>query len=274
MITPFPRSLACLILALAFALPVHAVEPRQNTLGMTFVFIPPGEFRMGTSLDEAESIAFEMPEPDASKFLDEAPVHTVVISQGFWLGQSEVTQGQWHQLMGDKPGPAEYWQQADWESLPVVSVSWDMAQQFLTRLNQRDASFRYRLPSEAEWEYAARAGSTATRPVPVEQLAEYAWFIENSGDVPQPVASRKPNAFGLYDMLGNVWEWVNDRYHPDTYTKATRTDPMGPAQGGSRVRRGGSYHCPLFQTRPGYRSANTPDTAYSVIGLRVVGEER
>ena len=156
---PFPRSLACLILALAFALPVHAVEPRQNTLGMTFVFIPPGEFRMGTSLDEAESIAFEMPEPDASKFLDEAPVHTVVISQGFWLGRSEVTQGQWHQLMGDKPGPAEYWQQADWASLPVVSVSWDMAQQFLTRLNQRDTSFHYRLPSEAEWEYAARAGS-------------------------------------------------------------------------------------------------------------------
>jgi sulfatase modifying factor 1 len=268
----FPRGIAFLILAYAFALPLHATEPRQNSLGMTFVFIPPDEFRMGTSLDEAEIIAREMETPDASRFLDEAPVHRVIISTGFWLGESEVTQGQWHRLMGDKPGPAAGWEQPDWESLPVVSVSWDMAQQFLTRLNERDEQFRYRLPTEAEWEYAARAGSTATRPVPVEQLGDYAWFIENSGDVPHPVASRKPNAFGLYDMLGNAWEWVNDRYHPDTYTKATRTDPTGPAQGASRVRRGGSYHCPLFQTRPAYRSANAPDTAYSVIGFRVVAE--
>jgi len=272
MMKPFLRGVACLILPLA--LPLHATEPRHNALGMPFVFIPSGEFRMGTSLDEAETIAWEMETPDASRFLDEAPFHRVVISQGFWLGRTEVTQGQWHEVMETKPGPAAYWQRPDWASLPVVSVSWHGAQQFLTRLNRRDASFRYRLPSEAEWEYAARAGSTATRPVPVAQLGESAWFIENSGDVPHPVASRKPNAFGLYDMLGNVWEWVNDRYHPDTYTRATRTDPTGPAQGASRVRRGGSYHCPLFQTRPGYRSANTPETAYSVIGLRVVGEER
>lgn len=269
-----PHTLACLILACTFASPLYAAELRHNDLGMSFVFVPPGEFRMGTSLADAEDIAFEMAEPDAGKFLDEAPVHTVVISQGFWLGRTEVTQGQWQRLMGDKPGPAEYWAQADWEALPVVSVSWDMAQQFLTRLNESDTQFRYRLPSEAEWEYAARAGSTATRPVPVEQLGDYAWYIETSGDVPHPVASRKPNAFGLYDMLGNVWEWVNDRYGPDTYTKATRTDPTGPAQGASRVRRGGSYHCPLYQTRPGYRSANAPDTAYSVIGFRVVAEAR
>jgi formylglycine-generating enzyme required for sulfatase activity len=88
------------------------------------------------------------------------------------------------------------------------------------------------------------------------------------------VASREPNAFGLHDMLGNAWEWVNDRYHPDTYTKAKRTDPKGPAQGASRVRRGGSYHCPLYQTRPAYRSANSPDTAYSVISFRVLAEEK
>jgi len=270
----FPRGIAFLILACAFALPVHAAEQRQNTLGMSFVFVPPGEFRMGTSLDDADIIAREMEKPDASQFLDEAPVHTVIISKGFWLGRTEVTQGQWHRLMGDKPGPAAYWQRPDWESLPVVSVSWDMAQEFLARLNQRDKQFRYRLPTEAEWEYAARAGSTATRPVPVEQLGDYAWFIRNSGDVPHPVASRKANAFGLHDMLGNVWEWVNDRYDPDTYTRATRTDPTGPAQGTSRVRRGGSYHCPLYQTRPAYRSANIPDTAYSVIGFRVVAAEK
>ena len=270
MMKPFPRSLACLILALAFALPVHAVEPRQNTLGMTFVFIPPGEFRMGTSLDEAESIAFEMPEPDASKFLDEAPVHTVVISQGFWLGQSEVTQGQWHQLMGDKPGPAEYWQQADWESLPVVSVSWDMAQQFLTRLNQRDASFRYRLPSEAEWEYAARAGSTATRPVPVEQLAEYAWFIENSGDVPHPVASRKPNAFGLYDVSGNVWEWCSDDWHPN-YSSAPKNGSswVDNPRGSLRVGRGGSWGDDASSCGVGFRIFYAPQGTFGFLGFRV-----
>jgi len=270
----FPGGVALLILAPALAMPVYAVDHRQNTLGMEFVFIPPGEFRMGTSLDDAEIIAWEMESPDASKFLDEAPVHTVAISTGFWLGRTEVTQDQWYRVMGHKPGPAAHWQQDDWRSLPVVSVSWNMAQQFIARLNQLDKQFSYRLPSEAEWEYAARAGSASIRPVAMEHLSEYAWFIKNSGDVPQPVASRKPNAFGLHDMLGNAWEWVNDRYHPDTYSKAKRTDPKGPVQGASRVRRGGSYHCPLYQTRPAYRSANSPDTAYSVISFRLLAEEK
>ena len=241
---------------------------------MEFVFLPPGEFRMGTSLDDAETITWEMENPDAGKFLDEAPVHTVTISRGFWLARTEVTQAQRCQVMGDKPGPASHWQRADWRSLPVVSISWNMAKQFIGRLNQLDTQYNYRLPSEAEWEYAARAGSTAIRPVSAEQLTEYAWFIDNSGDVPQPVASLKPNAFGLYDMLGNAWEWVNDRYHPDTYTRRRRIDPQGPVEGTARVRRGGSYHCPLYQTRPAYRSANTPDTAYSVISFRLVAEEK
>ena len=269
-----PAGAILLILAHALTIPAYAAELRHNSLGMAFVYVPPGEFRMGTSLVDAETIAWEMETPDASKFLDEAPVHTVSISNGFWLGRTEVTQDQWHQVMGDKPGPAELWQQPDWQSLPVVSVSWDMAQQFIGKLNQLDRQFSYRLPTEAEWEYAARAGNTSIRPVPVQQLTDYAWFIENSGDVPHPVATRKPNAFGLHDMLGNAWEWVNDSYHPDTYTKSKRFNPKGPAEGESRVRRGGSYHCPLFQTRPAYRSANKPDTAYSVISFRVLAEEK
>ena len=241
---------------------------------MIFIFIPPGEFRMGTRLEDTEDIAWEMPEPDASRFLDEVPAHTVVIRQGFWLGRTEVTQGQWHRLMDDKPGPDAYWQQADWKSLPVVSVSWDETQRFIARLNRHDTQFRYRLPTEAEWEYAARAGNTSPWPVSFEELGDYAWYIENSGDVPHPVATRKPNGFGLYDMLGNVWEWVHDHYDPNTYTEATRTDPTGPAHGTSRVRRGGSYHCPLYETRAGYRSANMPDMGYSVLGFRVVAEKR
>ena len=265
---------AVLLLAQVLSMPVNATDQRRNSLGMEFVFIPPGEFRMGTSLDDAEIIAWEMEDPDASKFLDEAPVHSVTISTGFWLGRTEVTQDQWFRVMGEQPGPAAYWQHADWQSLPVVSVSWNMAQAFISRLNRLDRQFSYRLPSEAEWEYAARGGSSAIRPVPAEQLTDYAWFIVNSGDVPQPVASRKPNSFGLHDMLGNAWEWVQDRYHPDTYTRSGRTDPRGPAQGASRVRRGGSYHCPLYQTRPAYRAANTPDTVYSVISFRLVAEKK
>jgi formylglycine-generating enzyme required for sulfatase activity len=149
-----------------------------------------------------------------------------------------------------------------------------MAQRFVEELNRVDGMFRYRLPREAEWEYAARAGSDGIRPYPSDRLTAHAWFIQNSGDVPHPVATRQPNAFGLYDMLGNALEWVEDRYAADIYTATRRIDPEGPEQGPLRVRRGGSYHCPLWQTRPAYRAADTPRTAYSVIGFRVAAEEK
>lgn len=267
--------LGIVLLACVTAIPTFAAEARRNTLGMEFVFVPPGEFRMGTSPSDIDQILFEMDTPDTSIFSDETPVHSVQITKGYWLARTEITQQQWQQVMQNRPGPADHWQRSDWQTLPVVSISWNMAQKFVTELSKSDAKYKYRLPTEAEWEYAARAGSNSTRPMPVEQLGEYAWILRNSDDVPHPVATRKPNAFGLYDMLGNAWEWVNDRYSKDIYSAERRVDPTGPAQGMKRVRRGGSYHCPIHETRPGFRSPDaTPDVSYTVTGFRVVAEEK
>jgi len=112
------------------------------------------------------------------------------------------------------------------------------------------------------------------RPYPVDKINDYVWFIKSSGDEPQPVATRQPNGWDLYDMVGNVWEWINDWHSPDSYSSANRADPVGPAKGRLRVRRRGSYHCPLYQARPGFRQANKPDARFSVIGFRVVAEKR
>lgn len=265
-----------LLLAFLFtcllSLPAHASDIIENFLGMRFIKIPAGEFIMGT--DDLTSAVMEIPEPEKNALTDETPAHTVVISKAFYLAQTEVTQQQWFKVMENKPGPDEVWQREDWKSLPAVSVSWFMAQRFVEEINKMDDEYRYRLPTEAEWEYVAKDGVNALRPVELEELEDHAWFINNSKDVPQPVATRKPNRFGVYDMMGNVWEWVDDWYAADTYTKEKRTDPTGPANGRSKVRRGGSYHCPLHLTRPGYRSANPPGTSYEVLGFRVIAEAR
>lgn len=262
----------CLILLL-FCLssnPGFASESLKNSLDMRFVRIHAGSFVMGnTQIDET---AFELPDGDVQRIQDETPPHTVRISRDFWLGATEVTQGQWLRLMGSRPGPAALWRRADWQRLPVVSVSWNDAQRFIQKLNAKEKTKAYRLPSEAEWEYAARAGSTDARPFPKDKLNENAWSIKNSNDEPQPVASKLANAWGLYDMLGNAWEWVADRYNEDYYARAPNTDPQGPSSGAQRVRRGGSYHCETHLMRVNYRASDTPDTRYSVLGFRVLRE--
>ena len=259
-------------LLVAAAATAASPEVIRNELGMEFVRVPAGTYKMGTA--DLEAAVMLQPEPEPAKIEDETPRHRVRISEPFHLGRTEVTQGQWQAVMGTRPGPDNYWARDDWRRLPVVAVSWTMAQRFIARLNARDDGLRYRLPTEAEWEYAARAGTTGLWPWPRRQLAAHAWFINNSGDRPHPVASRQPNAFGLHDMIGNVWEWTHDWYRPDTYAQGPRVDPQGPETGEYRVRRGGSYHCPIHLTRVARRSANTPETAYSVIGFRLVAERR
>ena len=185
--------------------------------GMEFVWIPAGEFRMGSTSSEANS--------------DERPVTQVRISQGFWLGKYEVTQDEWQTVMGSNP--SEF---AGCGNCPVEQVSWDDARQFMQRLNAREGRDVYRLPTEAEWEYAARAGTTGDRYGSVDAIA---WYGPNSGGRTQPVGGKTPNAWGLHDMLGNVWEWAHDWY--GDYSGGVVTDPTGPGSGSGRVYRGGGW---------------------------------
>jgi len=249
-----------------------AADTFRNDLGMQFIAVPAGTFTMGSQ--DLDEIIIEQPDGEAAMIRDETPAHTVAFEQPFYLGTTEVTQAQWLAVMETRPGPAAHWNRRDWKQLPVVSVTWYDTQAFIKAVNRRDKSLRYRLPTEAEWEYAARAGTTGIRPFPETELVRHAWYIDNSTDRIQPVATRAVNPWGLHDMFGNVWEWVNDWYAPDTYATAARTEPAGPEHGSKKIRRGGSYHCQAHLVRPAYRSADTPGTRYSVIGFRLVAIAR
>ncbi|HHJ34438.1 MAG TPA: formylglycine-generating enzyme family protein [Gammaproteobacteria bacterium] len=242
----------------------------DKNLKLRFVTIPAGEFVMGT-VDLDEAIA-DLPDPKAAMIDDETPAHTVVFEKPFLLSQTEVTQQDWFNIMGTRPGPEALWKAENWAQLPVVSVSWSATREFIDTLNRRSPGQHYRLPTEAEWEYAARAGSKGLRPFSRIDMNDYAWYINSSNDEVQAVAQLKPNAWGLYDMYGNVWEWVSDWYSPAAYTQSEKISPQGPGQGDKKVRRGGSYHCPPHLIRPGYRAADLPSKAYSVLGFRLVAE--
>lgn len=251
---------------------VSLAEDITNFIGMSFVNIPAGKFEMG--LKDRRRALMEVPDVKQDALMDELPMHTVVISNSFYMAKTEVTQHQWLQVMENKPGNDDLWLMKNWQDIPVSSVSWFMAERFVEEINKMDSSYKYRLPTEAEWEYVARSGSAELRPVEEDHLSEYAWYIDNSGDKAQQVATKKANAFGVHDMLGNVWEWVDDWYDKDIYKQESRRDPEGPQQGWSKVRRGGSYHCPVHLIRPGYRGANKPGMRYEVTGFRVVAEKR
>lgn len=235
-----------------------------------FISIPTGSFYMGSS-NLAEAVA-EMPEQDESIIRDETPIHLVRFKQNFLMATTEVTQSLWLDVMKNKPGPDKHWHHKNWSRLPVVSVSWFDTQKFINKLNAHSNDYHYRLPTESEWEYVARAGNGKLRPFSTLAMDDYAWYINNSNDEIQPVATRQANPWGLYDLYGNVWEWVSDWYHPNSYAHAAAENPTGPDEGSKKVRRGGSYHCSPHLIRPGYRSADNPDKAYSVLGFRLVAD--
>jgi formylglycine-generating enzyme required for sulfatase activity len=201
--------------------------------GSAMVKLPPGEYTMGSS--------------DAN--VDERPAHRVRISQSLEMSKYEVTQAQWLNVMTDAhsgpdallkvngaviSGHPSHFKGAH---LPVDNVSWEDISVFLNRLNVRDSRYLWRLPTEAEWEYACRAGS-AQQP----DLAAAAWYEGNSEDQTHPVSTKSPNAWGLYDMQGNVSEWVNDWYSLDYYENSPVVDPKGPENGSYRVFRGSCWH--------------------------------
>ena len=224
--------------------------------GIQFVLIPAGEFEMGSSSEEKE------------RSDSESPLHKVTIQNSFYLGRSAVTQKQWKTIMKNNPSHFKG------EDRPVEMISWADAQQFIMKLNEIEGTDKYRLPSEAEWEYACRAG-TQTRCFFGEDesiLDEYAWHIENSGGKTHAVGLKKPNPWGLYDMHGNVWEWVQDKWH-ENYNGAP-LDGTAWEEGNSsnRVSRGCSWLCNKGFCRSAGRFKREPESRFANLGFRVFRE--
>jgi formylglycine-generating enzyme required for sulfatase activity len=237
-------------------------EEWTNSVGMKFRPIPAGTFQMGS------------PEGEGSD--EERPRHSVTITKPFWLGVHQVTQGQWQQVMGTTPWKGKD-RTIEGPDVAASYISWDDAVAFCQKLSQNEGK-RYRLPTEAEWEYACRAGTTTKYSFgdDEKQLGESAWFDGNAFVKDEKYAHRvgqkKPNAFGLYDMHGNVLEWCADWYEGGYYKSSAAADPQGPSSGSFRVLRGGSWNFVPFNLRSSYRYYRTPGPRSSFTGCRVVLE--
>jgi formylglycine-generating enzyme required for sulfatase activity len=301
----------------------------ENLLGMRFVLVPSGEFMMGSD-ESPEALASAYPQYGRERFLelvDEVPVHKVRITRPFYLGQHEVTVNQFRRFVeasGYKPeseadgtggygynsnydpeksergdafegrNPKYSWRNPGFkqgDDHPVVNVTWNDAVAMSKWLSEKEGK-KYRLPTEAEWEYAARAGTrtryhsgddpqsllkvantfAADTKMNWPQWKDYALAGVDGFEFTAPVGSFAPNALGLYDMHGNAWEWCADWYDDDYYAKSPGYDPLGPASGKVRVRRGGSWHTWSFYARSSYRNWNSPETRYTLVGMRLLRE--
>ena len=230
----------------------RVVEQRAD---FVWVWINPGTFVMGSPVSEADRYSGEV-------------LHTVTLTQGFWMSDHETTQEEYQLVMGSNP--------SNWRglNLPVEQVSWDDAVAYCKNLTEREraagritAQQAYRLPTEAEWEYAARAGTTGARYGEPDAIA---WHGENSGSKTQAVKQKPANAWGLYDMLGNVWEWCADSAR--AYDSEPVSDPVG-SPSSERVRRGGSWVDDARFARPAYRGSDPPQYKSSSIGFRLAISE-
>jgi formylglycine-generating enzyme required for sulfatase activity len=244
--------------------PAQPVRKYTNSIGMTLVCIESGMFTMGSARDS------------------DAIPHEVRITRPFFLGAHQVTQGQYQEVMGKNW--SRFKGSAD---LPVEKVTWFDAVEFCNKLSTREkrspcyridgtkvelvAGNGYRLPTEAEWEYACRAGSTGEYPFDGDEsgLGKYAWYDRNSDEKTHPVGQKEPNAWGLYDMLGNVWEWCWDWYDADYYKKSPTEDPSGASSASCRVIRGGCWSNVAWLCRPAIRSRDAPEIRDSYLGFRV-----
>ena len=265
------RTTVCLLaLSMVALLPQvgrAADKVHQNSVGMDFVLISAGTFLMGSADGAA---------PD-----DEKPQHRVTIGKPFYLGKYEVTQTQWRAVMGSSPYLET--RSNDFYHLPGMAgrlngpnnpatVSWNDAQEFIKRLNVKEGHGRYRLSTEAEWEYAARAGTGTAYSFgdDAADLGRFAWYGEDfaSGST-HPVGQKAANPWGLYDMHGNVWEWVQDWYGERHYANSPALDPGGPQTGSKRVVRGGSWHQSATSWRSAFRRQYDADYRGISIGIRL-----
>jgi len=247
-------------------------ETYTSSFGQKFTIIKSGNFIMGTQ--NFDLLATEVSPERLEKLKKELPAHKVIISKDFYLATTEVTQGIWYEVMGYKPGKEKRWLRKDWKTLPVSHVSWEAAKEFIEEINNTENAYKFRLPTEAEWEYAARAGTTGLRPFNYKKMSEYAWFRDSSGNKPMPVGSLKPNAWGLYDMIGNVWEWVEDSYDANYYKTSSSKDPLGGELSSRKSMRGGSYHCTPERVRVGIRGSYTEYRSLSVLGFRLAADKK
>jgi formylglycine-generating enzyme required for sulfatase activity len=222
----------------------------KNAVYIPMIPVKGDEFRMGCTSEHGSDC-----------YNKESPAHIVTLSD-FLIGKYPVTQRQWMLVMGDNPSEFKG------DSLPVESVDWNDAHNFIKKLNAM-SNKRYRLPTEAEWEYAARGGimSEGVKYAGSGNAEEVAWYDENSEETTHPVGTKGPNELGIYDMSGNVAEWVEDRY--GVYTDAPRTNPTGPSSGSTRVNRGGSWDVDARYCRTSNRNDNTPESRYNSLGFRL-----
>jgi formylglycine-generating enzyme required for sulfatase activity len=223
---------------------------KEPVTGMEFVWVPKGCYQMGcgswtSSCDD-----------------DEKPVHEVCLD-GFWIGKYEVTQGQWKKIMGSNPS---YYKSGD--DFPVEKVSWNDAKEFISRLSRQSGN-RFALPTEAQWEYAARSGGKNEKYAGGSNVDSVAWYDGNSGGKTHRVGTKAPNGLGIYDMSGNVWEWCEDVYDSNAYSKHARNNPVVTSGGTARVLRGGSWYINPGHVRAANRLRNTPDRRNFDLGFRL-----
>ena len=234
--------------------PVNLPAGTLRSLGGTeCVWCPPGQFMMGS------------PTSERGRDSDEVQ-HEVVLTRGFFLAETECTQGQWEAVMGGNPS---YFKGTEW---PVEEVSWEEAVEYCRKLTAKQRAegiladgWEWRLPTEAEWEYAARAGTTGAR---YGDLDTVAWHKGNSGSETHPVSQKAANAWGLKDMIGNVWEWCSDWY--GDYPTGNATDPRGPSSGSFRVFRGGGWSGVAWCARSAFRYGGDPGGGDFNLGFRPV----
>jgi formylglycine-generating enzyme required for sulfatase activity len=225
---------------------------RVGEVGFLFRWIPSGRFSMGSAKTEE------------GRWDDEGPVHDVVIRTGFWMGQTPVTQAQWKVVMATDPS---YFKGED---RPVEQVSWEEAVQMAAGLSERFHEFEGRLPTEAEWEYACRAGTTTRWSFGDDEAAleQHGWYDKNSGRETHPVGLKRGNPWGLKDMHGGVLEWCLDWL--GGYSEGQAIDPKGPETGSNRVFRGGSWHDSARFCRSAYRGGDGPGRRGILLGFRLV----
>ncbi len=228
--------------------------PVKDGISIEMVKVEAGSFNMGATP--------EMQNPDE----DEKPVHRVTLTNNYYIGKYEVTQALWQAVMGSNPSHFKG------DDLPVEQVSWNDCQDFISKLNAMTGK-RFRLPSEAEWEYAARGGkkSRGYQYSGSNTLGDVAWYEGNSGSKTHAVGTKQPNELGIYDMTGNVYEWCQDWY--GSYSSSPQTNPIGAVSGSSRVDRGGSWFFTAKHCRSSYRFNLTPGYRLNFLGLRLVLSE-